>query len=348
VRESDFVTWYERWLDELLGGYDLGWFGFGVGGDESHLFGLINNPVTPETERSDAVFALARLPDLSPEGRERVLALAAHPNGKVRAASCWVAEKFQIENFKSRLPELLADEFPEVQKAAIVLAEKIAADSHPNQVVSLIESDDADVAYRAFNFLNKRGKLNHASLLRLISNSPHSTLRACATNAIQWSRDDEKPLIQLLSDQSAQVRLFAVRSLCQLSMKGSLPSVIDLLNRETDCHVIDAILKMLGEVPGKQNANVLLEWCEKPDDFQKLAAIDGLCRLGDERVIPKAQEMLLNDQKPRRNGPYGFPTQAHSKSIRQLVSESLRSSLNRKIKRLVPTDGWLQRFRFWI
>ena len=37
VRNTDFLEWYERWLDELLGGYDLHWFGFDLGATEEDL-----------------------------------------------------------------------------------------------------------------------------------------------------------------------------------------------------------------------------------------------------------------------------------------------------------------------
>ena len=34
----------QRWLDELLGGYDLHWFGFGIGGTEEELLRILNGP----------------------------------------------------------------------------------------------------------------------------------------------------------------------------------------------------------------------------------------------------------------------------------------------------------------
>ena len=38
--EKNFLDWYERWLDEILAGYDLRSFGYNIGGDEQSLIRL--------------------------------------------------------------------------------------------------------------------------------------------------------------------------------------------------------------------------------------------------------------------------------------------------------------------
>jgi hypothetical protein len=44
LRESDFLSWYERWLNELLGSYKMDGFGYGPGGGESDFFRILNEP----------------------------------------------------------------------------------------------------------------------------------------------------------------------------------------------------------------------------------------------------------------------------------------------------------------
>jgi len=37
VYETNFLDWYERWLDEIIAGYDISWFGTKLPGEEKAL-----------------------------------------------------------------------------------------------------------------------------------------------------------------------------------------------------------------------------------------------------------------------------------------------------------------------
>lgn len=349
VREPDFLSWYERWLDELLGGYDIFWFGFGIGGDESHLLALLNDPDTSDADRADAVSALKRLPKLSSQSQNRIVGLAVDPVSEVRAAACRVAEKFEIRQLGNQLPALLSDESPEVQAAAINLNKKLAANLNLNQVIPLLDSIDMNVATQAFVALKEQGCLDHKTLLRLIRTSPHSALRAYATravHAVHWEPEDEELLLKLLNDQDTEIRLHAVLGLRRISPRSALNAVIDLLNRETDSNIIDTILWMLGGIPCEQSSQVLLDWCEKEDDCRRLTAIDSLCKLGDIRVAPIAKRLLQEKRPPQiKLHQYQLPLNFDEPSISERVSESLRSSSNQSLRQLVPSEGWLQWLR---
>lgn len=340
VRERDFLRWYERWLDELLRGNDMFWFGYGLGGDEASLLGLLENPATSDADRVDAVYAIRRLPKLSPRGQERICNLTCDSVAEVRAAACCAAEKFNIVEATKYLSDLLGDESAEVRKAAITLAMKLKPDAHSGEVLQLLHSKDIDVAKRAFFRLTEEKKLTRDLLLQLVQSSPHGGLRYLAAHAIDWKTKDENLLIRLLQDEHPQVRHYAVLGVRKIRSRASLDSVIDLLGHETDSNTIDSILRMLGEVHGERNAEVLLAWTEKADDFQRLCAIGSLCKLGDIRVEPVARSLLEETRSPIRQGDNGFSISSHVKSIRDLVSESLRSSPNRELRRLAPRMGW--------
>ena len=50
--DPDFLSWYERWLDEMALGYDLSWFGYRLPGDEADLRAIFTSPTEPEERRS--------------------------------------------------------------------------------------------------------------------------------------------------------------------------------------------------------------------------------------------------------------------------------------------------------
>jgi hypothetical protein len=60
LREPDFLSWYERWLDETIGGYDLHWFGYRMGGSEADLLRILDDLYTSSAICSDALIALSR------------------------------------------------------------------------------------------------------------------------------------------------------------------------------------------------------------------------------------------------------------------------------------------------
>ncbi len=342
VREPDFLAWYERWVNELLGGYDMFWFGFGLGGDEASLTALLDDPATTASDRVDAVNAIRRLPNLSSAARTKIGHLIRDDFPEVRAAACGVVEKFEITEAANVLSELLLDESAEVQKAAISASIKLKGDAASDDVTHLLESDDAEVAQRAFFGLKEQGQLSRKTLLRLVESSPHGRIRSLAAHAVEWKHEDEPLLIRLLKDDHPQVNFYATLGLRQLASRSSLNAVSDLLNRDADRHTIDSILKMLGEVPGENNAIVLLKWTASDDDFHRLTALDSLCKLGDVRVEPVAKSLLTEARRPVRVDANGCVVMSNAKSIRELVQQSLRVSPSRQLRRLASRMRWPQ------
>lgn len=340
VREPDFLAWYERWLDELLGGYDLFWFGIGLGGDESTLSALLEDSSTSSSDRAEAVYAIRRLPTLSTIGQNRICQLLDDDAPEVRAAACSVIEKFEIRAAMDSLSKLLRDQSADVQKAAIGANMRLRGNDAKDDVTSLLISDNVEVAEQAFFKLKDKGSLPREILVRLVESSPHGTIRYCAAHAVEWKPDDEELLIRLLEDDHSQVRFYAVLGLRQIKSQASLDAVINLLGHESNHHTIDSILRMLGEVSGERNVDVLLEWSKSVDDFYRLTAIDSLCKLGDIRVESLAKALLEESRKPIRRDTNGFPMMSNVKSIRELVRESLRASPNRHLRRLASPLRW--------
>jgi hypothetical protein len=64
VEDADFLAWYERWLDEAVAGYDIGWFGERLPLDEPELIAALAGDPSPQ-RRSRAAYSLLQLPATS-------------------------------------------------------------------------------------------------------------------------------------------------------------------------------------------------------------------------------------------------------------------------------------------
>ncbi|WP_311748503.1 SMI1/KNR4 family protein [Proteus columbae] len=62
--ETSFTQWYERWLDEVILGYDTSWFGHRMGGNEETLLHFAKNN-KDITKKISAINSLTKLPELS-------------------------------------------------------------------------------------------------------------------------------------------------------------------------------------------------------------------------------------------------------------------------------------------
>ena len=64
VEDGDFLAWYERWLDEAVAGYDVGWFGEQLPLDEPGLIAALAGDPSPQ-RRARAAHSLLQLPVIS-------------------------------------------------------------------------------------------------------------------------------------------------------------------------------------------------------------------------------------------------------------------------------------------
>jgi hypothetical protein len=67
VDNPNFLSWYERWLDELLCGYDVSWFGVGLTGTEQDMIAVLCNHESTIDKRLNALVTLQRCPSVGPE-----------------------------------------------------------------------------------------------------------------------------------------------------------------------------------------------------------------------------------------------------------------------------------------
>ncbi len=326
VHEPDFLSWYERWLNELLGGYDLFSFGYGITGTEASLMAMLDiNTETTDSEGVDAVYAISRLPHLSPEGRRAICRLISDPVSDVCAGACYAAEVFEIQEASDLLVDRIEDESPAVQMAAIGAAMKISGATAYEKVVCQLSSNNPEVAKRAFSRLNTYRPIPRETLLSLIESSPHGSIRYYAAQGMDWRHEEEELLTRLLQDENALVRFTATLGLRRVGSALSLQPAIECLRKETDHNTIGSILRLLGEVPSEEGTRELLKWSANSDDDHRLSAIESLCKMGDDRALPLVTALLGETRLPTRLDDQGRRFLSSGISIGEKARELLRT-----------------------
>lgn len=335
VHEPDFLSWYERWLDELLGGYKTDLFGYGPGGGEEDFLRILNDPQTSDAFKSEAASAFCGLPGLSDAVAMQISTYLSHPVVGVRAGACATVRAFQIRAACEDAARLLDDESPWVRRQAVWTVMKLDPGRWKDAVLRRLREDsDDEVATTALFELERSGALPKPELLRIIEQSPLGKLRYLAASKVQWEKVDSGLLSRMLRDSHPQVRFYATLGLRRLKARDRLPEVLDLLGREEDHLVIGSILNMLKELGDQSVVATLLEQAQSGDDFHRLAAIEALAKIGDARAVPIAEAMLQEHRPPVRRDSQGFLSQSSVHRISDLVRQALKGSPNSRLRSL--------------
>ncbi|MFE5792946.1 hypothetical protein ACFQ8C_10255 [Streptomyces sp. NPDC056503] len=119
--DSDFLSWYERWLDFVLAGHcDLNWFADQMAGDEAELVSTLVNDARA-TRRRAAAYTFITYPTPSASLPEILMqALATEPLPAVRE-TILRALAAQGDQGRALLPTALADPTPDVRSLAALL-----------------------------------------------------------------------------------------------------------------------------------------------------------------------------------------------------------------------------------
>jgi HEAT repeat protein len=334
VHETNFLSWYERWLDELLQGYNIGWFGYGPGGGEEDFFQILTDPQASDEFKTEAALAFCRLPHLSDKASAQIAKYLEHPLAGVRTGALTTIQRFQLSQCLSQAEQRLEDSSAEVRKQAVKTVMGLDPQRSTEAVLHRLRSDaDENVARVAFHALKDAKALTKTELLQLLNDPTRRSLHGFVTGSIAWSTEDVPLLIRLLENSDRSVRSSAVQGLKQIQGKSSLPHLLKLLSDEKDVYLVGHILKALGELEEPSSVPVLLEWVTSSDDFHRLEAMEALAKIGDERAVMPALAMLQEKRSPERRSANGSG-QSHVRTISELVSQYLKESPNQDLRRL--------------
>lgn len=104
--EQGFFEWYERWLDEVILGYDTSWFGHRLGGNEVTLLHHYEQALSLD-EKMDAINGLSKLPGLSEKGLAFLESLLKIQEPVLSSEALYMLAKFAADRSTVALLEAL-------------------------------------------------------------------------------------------------------------------------------------------------------------------------------------------------------------------------------------------------
>jgi hypothetical protein len=320
VHHPDFLSWYERWLDELLEGYEGSWFGFGLPGREPDLVRVLREDGDGDL-RGEALSTLARLATLRPETLELLRSLLGDPSAGVRARACHLLGKHGVVAASAEIAARLDDDDPAVRKAAINTMTTLPGADWEPAARGLLRDPSEPVVFRALCLLKEAGRL-HRDDVEPLFRSPETLIRRNALWASDAVRGEAVDVPDdLLHDPDSQVRIYA-RARWGRGNPARVAVLSDLLRRETDLTAISSLVRTLGDTGDPAAVPVLIELTRHTDAFVRQDAARALGKLRDRRAVPALSALLSDGTKPYRRTESGSVSNAYT------VSQVARTALD--------------------
>jgi hypothetical protein len=183
VENEDFLSWYERWLDELLWGHEHFWFGTGMPGNEAALVEAARTASSPR--RLDALQAMWRLPRLEDETAAIVTARIRDEESGVRAAALALVAKYRVKGAQPVVRAALGDANAAVRLASLLALVALDVAWHDDAKRLLRDPEPAN-ATRALDELTRTRALTDQELVALLD-EPAEAIVAIAIGALATS-----------------------------------------------------------------------------------------------------------------------------------------------------------------
>jgi hypothetical protein len=241
VEDADFLAWYERWLDEAVAGYDVGWFGERLPLHEPELIAALIDDPSPQ-RRARAGESLLQLPVVTDVAWTALVQTLATDEEPAVRAQLWHLLRWQTRDRRRRLDN------------AVTIAEGVAQHARTQTPPDL----GALAVLRRLTFADVMPELVNQDLER----------RRRAAYALAWERWEikaegvEQRVIEnvagmLLDDSDALVRSHGVAVVHWYNLARLLPLLRERQRAETDPWVQD-----------------WLSWCLSPLTIARSAGSD--------------------------------------------------------------------------
>jgi hypothetical protein len=159
VHDPDFLSWYERWLDELLWGYSDFWYGFGLPGREAQLLEVLRDGQASPDLICEAMTTLGRISQLQPPTLAILRSLLRHSHVAVRGHAAYLLGKNLALDAVDDVKALMNDDSDLVRKRALeALAGFPGVEWEPLARVSL-NTETPELALKAMFLLKNAGLL---------------------------------------------------------------------------------------------------------------------------------------------------------------------------------------------
>lgn len=298
---TGFLDWYERWLDELLAGCKIHWFGMGMPGFEPELSAAIERG-----ERVvDALAAMRRLPKISATTLAQVVAQVDHPEAEVRQQALHVIEELAEDPAATARP-FLRDPEPGPRRAALDAVCKGDPADWIGDARAMLDDPEGSIATAALRKLDDAKLLTIADLLPRLHDPRDGVAEDAAYRFAGLAHRGIAP------DQAATFTAAAIALLDHLRPRVSMyglgvlahvdaPELVErlwALARGDEAILRFGACRALLRQDRAAGLAALVELTRHADPFVRQDAARMLGELGDARVKPALERLLDDEIKP--------------------------------------------------
>ena len=267
--DLDFMSWYERWLDEMALGYELSWFGFKLPGDEADLLAIVTAKAEPADRRAGAARSLLKLPVLTAGSYGPLRsALIEGDSPGLRGTAASVLGHFRVEEAVPELRMATADPDPGVREAALRSLSNIGAEDWVVEARRLLADPAYDVKFRAMLCLTDANSLRFEDVGPLLEDGDPKVRRS-AIYYLGKSDRDQVPRQGTLDEQ----RRWIASLNAALGRPKSIPD----------------------DAPATQTEQALRIALDDPDRYVRICAIQAIGDLRPPSLLGVLEEKIRSE-----------------------------------------------------
>ena len=283
-----------------------------------------------QDKANDAAFGESPAADLSPTGKQRLLASLRTPSrtGKERLIS--FAGRFPDEEIASELADILEDADLQENAARALTRQGVAALS---SLISKLASPDPSVKTIAARLLGELGDERAVpKLLSVIDGDDEAAPEAALALGRIGHGEAFNRLLDLVENEDAVKRASGVKGLALLTDPSAEPRLMELL-KDPDPSVRCAVVEAFGNIASPRSAEVLIGCCDDPDENVRKTAVKYLPSFAGEQVEERLIFSLRHDTPQVRA--------AAAVSLGEIHTDASRNAL---IETLNDPDSWTRYF----
>lgn len=153
--EDHFLDWYERWLDEIILGYEIDWFGMNMSGDENELMQKFHQG-RDEHWRTQAIYSMGKLPEISSDTILFLEEQCQHPAKEIQKAALQMLTKYSYDTAKPFLKVFLESENESDQLSSLKYIHWYAGENKKDwieQIKVLLDTSSSPDNRRFINYI---------------------------------------------------------------------------------------------------------------------------------------------------------------------------------------------------
>jgi HEAT repeat protein len=267
-----------------------------------------------------------------------------------RCLIAYICGELKYQGSASLLRKGLKDNNPMLRRVCAVAVGKIGITALLNDLVRLLDDNEADVRDGAIEALSRLAELDGESVLGIaadLAGAPASEKRRSAAVLYAALNDAEK-LSLLVKDEDAIVRKTAVNSLAELRSPAAVSHLVMALADE-DASVRIAAARALGETGGGEVLDPLLLALNDEAPWVKCAVLASLAKLKNDRAVPAIMAIIEHGTGLVVIAALEALAEIGGEKVPGLVKKGLDNADEEVVKAAIEIlsrngDGWLDEY----